>query len=227
MKKTIVFSLGGSLIVPDKIEVTYLRKFSKFLKIILKDYKVVIVTGGGSIARKYIQAIRANGLEEPYTSIAGIESTKLNAALVGGFLKQDHLVPDSLEEVKKELNKDGLVVCGALGFQPDMTSDGDAAQIAAYLKADYFVNFTDVDGLYTKNPKLYSTAQFIPEISFLDFNKRIAKIKFKAGQHFVLDQSGAKIVLKHKIKTLIINGKKLGNLKKFLDGKKFRGTLIQ
>ena len=227
MKKTIVFSLGGSLIIPNTINIRYLKKFSLLIHKLKKKYKIVIVTGGGTTARRYINALRKVKLEEPYTSLVGIESTKLNASLVAGFLNHFHLIPDSLSEVKKTLNKEGLVVCGALGFQPEMTSDGDAAMIATHLKANCFINLTNVNGLYTKNPFTSISAEFIPKISISNFNKIVSKMKFKAGQHFVLDQNATKIIHKHKIKTIIINGNKLKEIEKFLDNKKFLGTIIE
>ena len=54
----------------------------------------------------------------------------------------------------------------------------------------------------------------------------VNKIKYEAGQHFILDQAAAKIICRAKIKTLIINGEKLDNVKKYLEDKTFRGTLI-
>ena len=48
------------------------------------------------------------------------------------------------------------------------------------------------------------------------------KIKYKPGQHFVLDQTAAKMILKNKTPTYIIESpKELDNL---LNGKKFIGT---
>ena len=110
-------------------------------------------------------------------------------------------------------------------MQKDMTSDGNAAEIAEMIKADYLINMTNVKGLYDKNPKTNKSAKFIPEISFKDFMTRINKIKFKAGQHFVLDQSAAKIISRSKIKTCIVNND-LKNLNKLLNEKKFVGTVI-
>jgi uridylate kinase len=225
--KTVVFSLGGSLVVPDNIDVAYLKKFKELITKLKKRFKIVIVTGGGKVAREYMAALRKVKLEEPYTSIVGIETTKLNAALVGGFIGQEHLVPNELKEVKKSLSKSNVVVCGAVGFMPEMTSDGDAAMIAAYLKASYFINLTNVDGLYTANPKVSKTAKLISSISFEDFALNVGRIKFKAGQHFVLDQSASKIINKERIPTAIINGKKIKEVENFLLGKKFKGTIIQ
>lgn len=222
---TLVISLGGSLIVPEEIDTAFLKRFKKLSQQLAKRHKLVIVTGGGSTARNYIAPIRKSKLDELYTSLVGIESTKLNASLVAAFLKQFHLLPDSLQQVKKELEKNRVVVCGALGFTPKMTSDGDAAQIAEYINADLLVNLTNVNGLYTKDPKKPG-ATLIKTITFKNFKKIADKTDYKAGQHFVLDQVAAAIITRAKIKTLILNGKDLKNLEKALEDKPFLGTTI-
>jgi len=52
MPKTIVLSLGGSLIVPDTIDVEFLKNFKKTIdKYVKKGYKFVIYCGGGKLAR--------------------------------------------------------------------------------------------------------------------------------------------------------------------------------
>ena len=60
----IVISLGGSLIVPDEIDYDFLKKFKKTLLKIEKGNKIIIVTGGGSVARKYIATLRKEKLSE-------------------------------------------------------------------------------------------------------------------------------------------------------------------
>lgn len=221
-----VISLGGSLIIPNEINKSFLLKFTKIIKDLIKNgNSVVIVCGGGKIARDYISVVNNLNAGEDFESLVGIECTKTNAALVAAFFKRFHLIPNSLEDVSKELRKDKLAVCGALGFQPKMTSDGDAALIASHIKADYFINLTNVDGLYNKDPKSWG-AKFIPTISFSDFDKILSKIDFKAGQHFVLDQFAAKVIMREKIKTIILNGEDLENIKIFFSGEKFKGTVI-
>ncbi|MAG77568.1 MAG: UMP kinase, partial [Colwelliaceae bacterium] len=96
--------------------------------------------------------------------------------------------------------------------------------LARYLKSD-FINLTNVPGLYTSNPKKNKNAKLIPKISWTAFEKKANKLKFKAGQHFVLDQRAASIIRKHKIKTYII-GPDTNQISNLLKGKKFKGTSI-
>ena len=220
----VVISLGGSVIVPDKVDSKFLDGFKKVIEKFSKKNKVVIVTGGGHTARDYISALRKENLNETIYSWVGIATTKLNARLVASYFNKIKKIPDSLKEVKRGLKKSNIVICGALGFQPGMTSDGDAAQIAEYLKADKFINITNVRGLYSKDPRLKG-AKFIPKISFNDFWNIAKNINFKAGQHFVLDKFAAKVIKNAKIKTIILTG--LNNLQNCLRDKKYSGTVVE
>lgn len=223
--KKVVISLGGSLIVPDKVDYHYLKKFKRVIKRFSKKNKVVILCGGGKTARQYIDSLKHIENDIKLLSIVGIAATRLNARLVSGVFDIKHDIPESLQEVKKLLRVHNLIICGALGNKANMTSDGNAAEVAEMIKADFFINLTNVEGLYTSDPRTHKDAKFIPSISFKDFMVKVDKIKYHAGQHFVLDQVAAKIIDKNKIKTYIVN-KDLKNLKNVLNGKKFVGTII-
>jgi len=222
--KKIVISLGGSVIVPDKVDYNFLDKFKHLILRFAKKNKVVVVTGGGSTCRKYLKPLEKEHYSHKVYSLIGIASTKLNARLVDGVFRRTDKIPETLSEVKGSLKRKNIIICGALGFQPESTSDGNAAEVARMIKADFFVNITNIKGLYDKHPKLKG-AKFIPEISFEDFWNRARKIKFKAGQHFVLDKLAAKIIKDYRIKTYIVNNN-LKNLENLLYDKKFIGTTI-
>ncbi len=225
MGETIVISLGGSLIVPDKIDVKFLKKFKKTINKHKKKYRFVITTGGGSTARRYISALKELKLKEHFQSLIGISSTRMNARLLTYIFGKpaNHNLPSSMKEVKNLLRKNNPVFCGALRYKENETTDATASKLARFFNSK-FINLTKVKGLYNKNPK-NKDAKFIPKISWKDFNKMAKKIKFKPGQHFVLDQKAARIIKKYKIKTYIL-GKSMKNFDNFLSGNKFQGTII-
>jgi uridylate kinase len=225
-KKVLVISLGGSLIIPNDIDIEFLKKFKEIIKKNLRNYKFIIVCGGGSIARKYISALREIKANEKLQSMSGISATRMNARFMTYFFGKDASqgIPHDMKQVKGLLMKHDIVFCGALRYEPDQTSDATSAQLANYFHSD-FINLTNVSGLHDKNPKKYKNAKFIPEIPWKEFDKMANKTKFKPGQHFVLDQSASKIILKNKIKTYIL-GKDMKQFDNLLNTKKFKGTLI-
>ncbi|MEA3414383.1 MAG: UMP kinase [Nanoarchaeota archaeon] len=226
MKKVIVISLGGSQIIPDKVNYSYLKKFKEVIIKHKKKYKIVVVCGGGNLARKYIEAIAKEKGDLYHQSLVGINATRANARFVSYFFgyNPEWGIPHNIKTLKKYLKKRNFVICGALKYKPNQTSDSTAAEIARKLKGE-FVNVTNIKGLYDKNPKMFKNAKYIPKITWKKFNKLAQKIKFKPGQHFVLDQTASKIIMENKIKTLII--KDVKELDNFLKNKKFVGTVIE
>ena len=226
MKKIIVFSLGGSLIIPEKINIKLLENFKKTLKKFYKTHKFIIVAGGGSIARKYIEALKKEHKSEKALSIAGIRATRMNALFLIQFFGKEanEVLPLNMKEVKSNLNKNAVVISGALRYTENTTSDSTAAKLAHFLKTD-FINLTDVPGLFTKNPKEHKNAKLISRISWKDFAKTAKSIKYEAGEHFVLDQKASEIIKENKIPTYIL-GPDMKNLHSLLNGKSFIGTSI-
>ena len=226
MKKTNlwVISLGGSRIVPDDVDEKFLLRFKRLLDS-HRDKKFVVVTGGGSTARKYMGALKKLRKRTKAQSMEGIAVTRLHAGFMarifGKVANED--VPLSMKKVKNLLRGNRVVFCGALRYRKDNTSDGTAAKLAGYLKCP-FINLTNVRGLYSSNPKANRKAKFISKIGWDDFYGMIRDVKFEAGQHFVLDQSAAKVIRKKKIVTYIVGS--LGAIDDILRGKKFIGTVI-
>ena len=219
-----VISLGGSIIVPDDVDYDFLKKFKEILFEFKKD-KFVIVTGGGSVARKYIKALDQNKSSLQEIGLIGMTACNLNAKFLIAFLGLKQELPKSINEIKYLLRKNNIVCTGTLEFKTNNTSDGEAALLASELNCT-FINLTNVNGLYTKDPKKFKDAKLISNISYKEFDNLMDKIKFKPGQHFVLDQNASHIIMKHKLKTVLLNGKNVNNFKKFLQSKEFIGTII-
>jgi uridylate kinase len=225
-KRIVVLSLGGSLIIPDDISVEYLKQFKKAILKNTDKCKFIIVCGGGSIARKYISALSEIRMNDLFQSFAGISATRMNARFMSYFFSQNQErgIPHTMKELKRYVRKYDVIFCGALEYKPNQTSDSTAVQIAKKFKT-IFINLTDVPGLHDKNPKKFKDAKFIPRISWKDFNKMANKIKFKPGQHFVLDQTAAKMIKEYRITTYIL-GKDMNQMENVLENKKFKGTII-
>ena len=225
----VVISIGGSIIVPDGIDFRFLNKLKKVLFRLSKKHRIVVITGGGKTARRYIEALEKEGASEYTRDLVGIECTRLNARFLSSFLGYLYKeVPRTLREVSVMLSRSRIVVCGGLGqgrrVDGGRTSDGTSAEIAQYIWAHLFINMTNVKGLYTKDPRKFKDAKFIPKISYKEFNKIMSKVKEKPGSHFILDSFAFRIVSRKKIKTIILCGVK--NLQGAIEGKKFVGTVI-
>ncbi len=219
--KTLVISIGGSMINPGTVNVSFLKHLKPVLLKAAKKNKIVVVTGGGKLAREYIDALKDKSND--VQSMVGIHATRLNAHLLAAYLEcTNQEMPENLEEVRDMLASFPIVVCGGLG--PGTTSDGTTASIADYVGAKTMINLTNVKGLYTKDPHKYKDATFISRISHTDFKKILDTIKEKPGQHFVLDSLAARTCREGKIDVIILEGVK--NLEKVLLGKKFVGTVI-
>jgi len=228
-KEVIVLSLGGSLIIPNTIDNKFLQQFKKTLLKNSKRYKFIVVCGGGNTARNYINGISKEKIAKKkfFQGLLGISSTRLNARFMTYFFGTDANkgIPHDMKEVENMLRKYDVVFCGALRYAKNETSDGTSAKLANYFNTS-FINLTNVEGLYDKNPTKEKNAKFIKEISWKEFHKMANKEKFKPGQHFVLDQSASEIILKNKIPTYII-GQDMKQLNNFLQNKKFIGTTIK
>jgi len=227
MKKVIVISFGGSILVPKDIDKQLIKEFKKVLLKNKKNYKFVVVCGGGSIARVYIRGLEDREVRKKIylQGILGIAVTRLNAKFMTYFFGENanQKLPMDMKDIESLLRIKDIVFCGALRYEKNETSDATSAKIANHFNT-IFVNLTNVQGLYDKDPKKFKNAKFIPEISSEKFLKMF-KEKFKPGQHFILDKNAAKIINKYKIPTYVLS-RDMQNLDNFLNNKHFIGTII-
>jgi len=226
MKKLFIISLGGSLINPGKINVTFIKNFTQLiLKQTKKGDEFIIVTGGGSICRVYQKALKS--ITNPSNidlDWLGIASTKYNAELIR--LSFGSQAPLKLEENiydKKIVLKQKITIAG--GYKPGRSSDGAMVAIAKTYGASIVINLSNIDYVYTKDPRKFKDAEIIKSISWKDFRK-IAGNKWDPGKNVPFDPTAAKLAQKIKLKVIIANGKNLSNLKYILEEKKFIGTVI-
>lgn len=227
-KTTIVISLGGSLIFPDQIDVDFLRQFKNvILHYVRKDNRVILVTGGGKICRKYNQA--AKKLNKYVTNHEldwmGIKATKVNAELIRIMFDNMayYKVIDKPEELLKTRNNP-IIVSG--GWKPGASSDNMAVNLAKKFKASKVVNLTNIDYVYDKDPNKYKTASKFEKITWDNFRQLIGN-KWQPGLNAPFDPIASKLAQELKLEVVILNGRKLKNLSCYLNNMKFIGTIIK
>jgi len=223
--KTTIISLGGSIIVPDQVDIAFLKKLKKLiLNFVKKGERFILVCGGGSTCRKYNLAL--DKLTDP-TNIdkdwVGIMATRLNAELVRVMFKKQAYEKVVYNPHKKIKTNKKIII--AAGFEPGCSTDNDAVILAKQFKADLIINTTNTDYVYDKDPHKYKSAQAIKELTWPEF-KRIIGGKFLPGMHAPFDPIAGKLAMKNQMEVAIVNGTKLSNLKKLLEGKKFVGSMI-
>lgn len=228
-KKMVVISLGGSLIVPEEIDWQFVKEFKELIEAqIAKGYRFVIVTGGGKVARKYIEAgAKIEGVDAEDKDWLGIHATRMNAHFIRTmFKKYAHPTinknPYDIESFLKA--KEAVLV--AAGYRPGNSTDYIAVKLAQELGVTKVANLSDIDYVYDKNPKEYTDAQKIESITWLDFQKIVGET-WDPGANVPFDPVASKFAGKHDLEVAILNGKKMDNLRKYLEGEQFAGTVIK
>ncbi len=205
--KTIVIKIGSSLIIDDKkvIRKKWLVEFAKDIKKLLNQKKNVIIVSSGAIALgcKKLELNKKNLKLDKSQAVASIGQIELMNLFKKTFnlmkinLSQILLTLEDTEQRRRAINaKRTFENLFKLGFVPIVNENdsiatseikyGDndrlASRVAQISGADCLVLLSDVDGLYTKNPKIYKDARMIKEINNIDF--QIEKVATKSvGEH--------------------------------------------
>jgi len=225
MNKLFVISLGGSLVVPDKINITFLRRFKNIInEEIKKNKKFIIIVGGGKTARDYQNSARIlTKVSSEDLDWLGIHATRINAHLLLTIFREYayyRIIKNPKEKVKF---KEKILI--SAGWKPGFSTDYDAVLLAKTYGSDTIINLSNIDYVYDKDPNKYKNAKPFKEITWKEYLKLIDK-NWIPGMSAPFDPIASRLAQKLKLKVIIINGRKLKNFKNYLENKKFKGTLI-
>lgn len=227
MKKTFVISLGGSIVAPkDGIDIEFLKEFKKLvLKQTKKGHRFLIIIGGGAICRRYNEAAKKMiKVSEEELHWMGIHATWLNAYLVKIIFGKS-----AYEKIIKNptlsVGTNKKIIIGG-GWKPGWTTDFVATKLAEKNKAKTVINLSNIDYVYTADPKIYKNAKRIEKINWKDF-KKIVGDDCDPSVHTPFDSVATRLAEKLKLTVIIANGKNLKNLEDCLNGKNFKGTTIK
>jgi len=193
--KTIVIKIGSSLLINDTktIRKKWLSEFAKDIKDLLNDKKNVIIVSSGAIALgcKKLNLNKKKLKLDKSQSVASIGQIELMNLYQNVFKKlkikisQILLTLDDTEQRRRSINArrtiDNLLTMGIVPIvnENDTTAtteikygDNDrlAARVSQIISADCLILLSDVDGLYTDNPKKNKETKLIKIVKEIDEN---------------------------------------------------------
>ena len=219
-KKRVVIKLSGSLFNNrnEHDQVKVLRKYGSMLVEISEIVQPVIVTGGGQIARFYINTARMLGRDESSLDLIGIDVSRLNAKLLISSLGK-HVypnIPNSLDELSNFIESNRIIISG--GLHPGQSTNATSALMAEKINAKYFINATDVEGIYDTDPRKNPNAKLFERIQLANCVEMLLNGSSMAGEYDLMDIVALKVIERSKIKTRVIFASP-ENIKKSVLGK--------
>ena len=223
--KTVVISLGGSILIPS-LEKNTIQKYVPVLGEIAEHHRLFVVVGGGGEARRYISVARDLGIDEGTSDEIGILVTRLNANLLIAALGDAAYpkVAESHAEAKKFAESNKIVVMG--GITPGQTTDAVAAVLAERVGASVFINVTSVDGIYSADPKKDKKAKRYETLTPKQLLKIVGGTGLTAGSNTVLDIIAARVVERSHIPLVVLDGRDPENLSRAILTGKFTGSIV-
>src|SRR6266852_9536517 len=220
-----VVKLGGALFRREP-NVAALKDMGKVLSGFVREgNQLVLVAGGGENARTYIGAARKLGAEESTCDLLGSQITRANAELLRlamGSIASSK-IPTMLSDLPHCVGSGKVVVMG--GLQPGQSTNAVAALAAEITRADFLVNATDVQGVYTADPKKDPKAKLLRSVSIDKLLGWAMAGDVYAGKYELLDPVALKIMQRARIPTRFVSMEDPSNITSALRGRDI-GTLV-
>lgn len=205
----IVISIGGSLLTKE-LSAGNFKKYADVLLKLKKDgHKIIAVCGGGRTCRDYRNIAKNFTSDSKKLDFIGIMATHLNAAtFVSALGNQGYLITwkplhAALKEAKNFFGKKIIV---AAGYDVGCSTDYDAAKLAEIVDADLLINASNIDGVYSDDPKKNPAAKKFGRLTHEEFSKIILKNPQSPGEYRLFDVSAARLIEKLKLKTIVVDG---------------------
>lgn len=191
------------------------------------NVEIAIVVGGGNFWRG-----RCNQQMDRCTADhIGMLATTMNALALDDAFRQLNCpsrVQTGIEmrqiaefyirkRADRHLDKNRIVIFGCGTGNPFFSTDTAASLRAAEINADVVVKATNVDGIYTSDPKVDKNAKKIDKLTYLDvLNKKLN----------VMDSTATTLCMDNNIPIIVYDMNKKGNLLKVVNGQKV-GTIVE
>ena len=213
---------------PEKPDTDFIKRFKNLIFSFLKKdekRKFIFVVGGGGPARVWQQAYRE--VQDPFideeADWIGIMATRLNARLIKAAMAPfctDELVTDPTQ---LDIFTGRILV--ASGWKPGFSTDYDAVLLAEPFQAGLLINLSNIEKVYTADPKLDPDAQPIDSISWPEFRAMVGD-SWTPGKNLPFDPNASRHAARLNLKVICAAGRNLENLEKILLGQAYEGTEI-
>lgn len=231
-KKRIVIKLSGRIFSlsdnHDQDSNNYYTTFKQYSDVLINlthNVQLIVITGGGSIARLYIKFARKLGLDEASLDLLGIAISRVNAKLLiaslGNYAYPE--IPQSLDDVGRFIESNKIIVSG--GLHPGQSTNATSALIAEKTRASEFINATDVKGIYNSDPRKNNNAQLFEKIELGKLLTLLLKESSMAGEYDLLDIVSLKVIERSKIRTKVILSDPK-NISNAIQGRNYIGTEV-
>ncbi len=223
-----VLSLGGSIVAPEMPDTGFLSEFSGLIRSWLSEdsgRKLILVVGGGGPARIYQHALKTivPEAENETADWIGIMATRLNAQLLKAVFADICPAEVVYDPTTVSIFSGRMIV--AAGWKPGFSTDNDAVLLAERFSADTVVNLSNIEKVYTDDPKKNPEAKPIDAISWKDFRKMVGD-EWLPGKNVPFDPVASRHAEQAGIKVICAAGKDISNLRAILNGENFTGTVI-
>lgn len=230
-RRVLIKISGEALTGPDQLGIhpeTVQSICSQIVEIKDLGIETAIVVGGGNIFRGLSAA--ELGMDRVIADSMGMLATVINSLAMMDTLEkmgcytrvmsavaiEAFTEPYIRRRAVRHLEKGRLVIFAAGTGNPYFSTDTAASLRAMEINAEIMIKATNVDGVYSADPKKDPNAEFYPRLKYMDVLTRELK---------VIDSTAVSLLMENKIPVRVIDLNKPGNLKRAVMGEEV-GTLI-
>lgn len=230
-RRVLIKISGEALTGPDQLGIhpeTVQSICSQIVEIKELGIETAIVVGGGNIFRGLSAA--QLGMDRVIADSMGMLATVINSLAMMDTLEkmgcytrvmsavaiEAFTEPYIRRRAVRHLEKGRLVIFAAGTGNPYFSTDTAASLRAMEINAEIMIKATNVDGVYSADPKKDPKAEFYPRLKYMDVLTR--KLK-------VIDSTAVSLLMENNIPVRVIDLNKPGNLKRAVMGEEV-GTLI-
>jgi len=232
--RRILLKLSGEVLAGDQdfgidpIKATQLANEIKSIHEMGVD--IILIIGGGNIFRG-LQAA-SKGMDRVTGDYLGMLATIMNAISLQDALENTGVETRTLSAITvsqisepyirrralRHLDKGRIVIVAGGTGNPYFTTDTAAALRATELKAQVLIKGTKVDGVFDKDPVVYSDAVRYNNVSFTEILGKNLR---------VMDLTAITLCKENALPICVFNINNKGDLKRIVEGKNIGTTIIE